>query len=84
VLPNVKSTYRVFHDFMTYLPEVIFPVFVIKKGYINMCPSWIGYGGKGIFQFAYMPWGEPRRSQLAGDLGGLSLCQLSHQPNYSL
>jgi hypothetical protein len=47
-----------------------------------MCPILDGYGVTGIFQFPYTPWCEPRRSQLAGDLGGLPLCQLSHQPNY--
>jgi hypothetical protein len=53
-----------------------------KKVHINMCPILDGYGVMGIFQFAYTPSCEPRRSQLAGNLGGLSLYQLSRQPNY--
>jgi hypothetical protein len=39
-----SSIYRVFHDFMSQLQEVISYVFVIKKLYINMCPILDGYG----------------------------------------
>jgi hypothetical protein len=38
-----------------------------------MCPILDGYGVTGIFQLSYTPWCEPCRSQLAGDLGGLSV-----------
>jgi hypothetical protein len=56
---------------------------VIKKVHINMCTILDGCGITGIFQLLYTPLCEPRRSQLAGDLGGLSPSQLSRQPNYN-
>jgi hypothetical protein len=52
-----------------------------QKVHINMCPILDGYEVTGIFQLPYTPWCEPRRNQLVGDLGGLSLCQLSRQPS---
>jgi len=41
---RTELIYRVFHDLWTFLQEVIFQVFVIKKVHINMCLILDGHG----------------------------------------